>query len=74
MHFFSFLWPFVSFRAASVNIEEATRTVYLSVSRTNGLDLAVSVEWETVSETAFGMSTFSFSLRTKFYNQERLHV
>ena len=35
-------------------------TVYLSVSRTNGIDLAVSVEWETVSETAFGMSTFSF--------------
>ncbi|OWK12555.1 hypothetical protein Celaphus_00003868, partial [Cervus elaphus hippelaphus] len=45
----------VANRATSVNIEEATRTVYLSVSRTNGLDLAVSVEWETVSETAFGM-------------------
>lgn len=60
IYFFSFLQPFVSFRATSVSIEEANRTVYLSVSRTNGIDLAVSVEWETVSETAFGMSTFSF--------------
>lgn len=60
IYFFSFLQPFVSFRGTSVNIEEANRTVYLSVSRTNGIDLAVSVEWETVSETAFGMSTFSF--------------
>ncbi|XDC76153.1 hypothetical protein R6Z07F_007326 [Ovis aries] len=45
----------VANRGTSVNIEEANRTVYLSVSRTNGIDLAVSVEWETVSETAFGM-------------------
>ncbi|XP_058512174.1 adhesion G-protein coupled receptor V1 [Ochotona princeps] len=42
-------------RATSVDVEEANRTVYLNVSRTNGIDLAVSVEWETVSETAFGM-------------------
>ncbi|XP_045053798.2 adhesion G-protein coupled receptor V1 [Desmodus rotundus] len=45
----------VANRATSINIEEANRTVYLNVSRTNGIDLAVSVEWETVSETAFGM-------------------
>ncbi|XP_069912554.1 adhesion G-protein coupled receptor V1 [Oryctolagus cuniculus] len=42
-------------RATSIDIEEANRTVYLNVSRTNGIDLAVSVEWEMVSETAFGM-------------------
>uniref|UniRef100_A0A2K6F8J3 Adhesion G-protein coupled receptor V1 n=1 Tax=Propithecus coquereli TaxID=379532 RepID=A0A2K6F8J3_PROCO len=42
-------------RATSVDIEESNRTVYLNVSRTNGIDLAVSVQWETVSETAFGM-------------------
>ncbi|PNI73009.1 ADGRV1 isoform 11 [Pan troglodytes] len=42
-------------RATSIDIEEANRTVYLNVSRTNGIDLAVSVQWETVSETAFGM-------------------
>ncbi|XP_066129903.1 adhesion G-protein coupled receptor V1 [Saccopteryx bilineata] len=39
----------------SVNIEEANRTVYLNVSRANGIDSAVSVAWETISETAFGM-------------------
>lgn len=47
------------FRATSVDIEEANSTVYLKVSRTNGIDLAVSVEWETISETAFGMSMCS---------------
>nr|XP_001918372.2 G-protein coupled receptor 98 [Equus caballus] len=45
----------VANRGTSVDIEEANRTVYLNVSRTNGIDLAVSVEWETISETAFGM-------------------
>ncbi|EHB10698.1 G-protein coupled receptor 98 [Heterocephalus glaber] len=42
-------------RATSINTEEANRTVYLNVSRTNGIELAVNVQWETVSETAFGM-------------------
>ncbi|XP_073933195.1 adhesion G-protein coupled receptor V1 isoform X3 [Castor canadensis] len=42
-------------RATSIDIEEANRTIYLNVSRTNGIDLAVSVQWETVSETALGM-------------------
>ncbi|XP_039111424.1 adhesion G-protein coupled receptor V1 [Hyaena hyaena] len=45
----------VANRATSIEVEEANRTVYLNVSRTNGIDLAVSVEWETISETAFGM-------------------
>ncbi|XP_008059253.2 G-protein coupled receptor 98 [Carlito syrichta] len=42
-------------RATSIDLEEANRTVYLNVSRTNGMDLTVSVQWDTVSETAFGM-------------------
>ncbi|EGW05954.1 G-protein coupled receptor 98 [Cricetulus griseus] len=41
--------------ATSIDVEESNRSVYLNVSRMNGLDLAVSVQWETVSETAFGM-------------------
>ncbi|XP_051028356.1 adhesion G-protein coupled receptor V1 [Acomys russatus] len=41
--------------ATSIDVEESNRSVYLNVSRTNGLNLAVSVQWETVSETAFGM-------------------
>uniref|UniRef100_A0A452G4U0 Adhesion G-protein coupled receptor V1 n=1 Tax=Capra hircus TaxID=9925 RepID=A0A452G4U0_CAPHI len=54
----------VANRGTSVNIEEANRTVYLSVSRTNGIDLAVSVEWETVSETAFGMRGMDVTFST----------
>ncbi|XP_036619299.1 adhesion G-protein coupled receptor V1 [Trichosurus vulpecula] len=48
------IWA-VENRAATITIEETNRTVYLNVSRSNGLNLTVSVEWETVSETAFGM-------------------
>ncbi|NXL95351.1 GPR98 protein, partial [Alectura lathami] len=36
-------------------IEEANTTAYLKVSRTNGLNTSVSVEWETLSDTAFGI-------------------
>ncbi|KFP45759.1 G-protein coupled receptor 98, partial [Chlamydotis macqueenii] len=36
-------------------IEEANTTVYLKVSRSNGLNVSVSVEWETLSDTAFGI-------------------
>ncbi|XP_030367415.1 adhesion G-protein coupled receptor V1 [Strigops habroptila] len=36
-------------------IEEANTTVYLKVSRSNGLNVPVSVEWETLSDTAFGI-------------------
>ncbi|KAM5328541.1 adhesion G-protein coupled receptor V1 [Glossophaga mutica] len=59
----------VANRATSISIEEANRTVYLNVSRTNGIDLAVSVEWETVSETAFGMRGMDivFSIFQSFF-------
>ncbi|XP_027733793.1 adhesion G-protein coupled receptor V1 isoform X6 [Empidonax traillii] len=36
-------------------VEEANTTVYLKVSRSNGLNVSVSVEWETLSDTAFGI-------------------
>ncbi|KAK1176563.1 adhesion G-protein coupled receptor V1-like [Acipenser oxyrinchus oxyrinchus] len=45
----------VNSRASSVTVEEGNRTVYLRVSRSNGLDTEVSVEWETQSDTAYGM-------------------
>lgn len=40
----------------TMTVEERTGTVYLTISRSNGLESAVSVEWETRSGTAFGMS------------------
>ncbi|XP_059551072.1 adhesion G-protein coupled receptor V1 [Myotis daubentonii] len=60
----------VANRATSIKIEEANRTVYLNVSRTNGVDLAVSVEWETISETAFGMRGMHivFSIFQSFFD------
>lgn len=62
-----------SFSATSIDVEESNRSVYLNVSRTNGLDLTVSVQWETVSETAFGMSTFSvLSVNDVLATQRRL--
>ncbi|XP_051546873.1 adhesion G-protein coupled receptor V1 isoform X1 [Myxocyprinus asiaticus] len=39
----------------TMTVEERTGTVYLTVSRSNGLESAVSVEWETRSGTAFGL-------------------
>ncbi|KAI1900416.1 hypothetical protein AGOR_G00049720 [Albula goreensis] len=42
-------------RTDSVTVEEVNRTVFFMVSRSNGLETAVSVEWETQSDTAFGM-------------------
>ncbi|XP_016041836.2 adhesion G-protein coupled receptor V1 [Erinaceus europaeus] len=51
-------------RATSIDIDEANTTVYLNVSRTNGVDLAVSVAWETISETAFGMRGMDLVLST----------
>ncbi|KAJ8414918.1 hypothetical protein AAFF_G00024410 [Aldrovandia affinis] len=38
-----------------VTVEEENRTLFFTVSRSNGLETAVSVEWETQSDTAFGM-------------------
>nr|XP_014349406.1 PREDICTED: G-protein coupled receptor 98 [Latimeria chalumnae] len=45
----------VTNRTSSVTVEEGNRTVYLRVSRSNGLNSSVSVEWETQSDTALGM-------------------
>ncbi|XP_060091684.1 adhesion G-protein coupled receptor V1 isoform X2 [Heteronotia binoei] len=45
----------ISNRTNYVIIEEANATVYLEVSRSNGLNTSVSVEWETLSDTAFGI-------------------
>ncbi|XP_074850311.1 adhesion G-protein coupled receptor V1 [Carettochelys insculpta] len=45
----------VANRTSSLITEEANSTVYLKVSRSNGLNMSVSVEWETVSDTALGM-------------------
>ncbi|XP_032297180.1 adhesion G-protein coupled receptor V1 isoform X2 [Coturnix japonica] len=45
----------VSNRTNFLIIEEANTTAYLKVSRTNGLNTSVSVEWETQSITAFGI-------------------
>ncbi|XP_026067280.1 adhesion G-protein coupled receptor V1 [Carassius auratus] len=39
----------------TMSVEENGGTVYLTISRSNGLESAVSVEWETRSGTAFGM-------------------
>ncbi|XP_054434571.1 adhesion G-protein coupled receptor V1 [Pteronotus mesoamericanus] len=60
----------VANRATSIYVEEANRTVYLNISRTNGIDLAVSVEWETISETAFGMRGMDivFSIFQSFFD------
>ncbi|KAL6087981.1 hypothetical protein STEG23_022841, partial [Scotinomys teguina] len=55
----------------SIDVEESNRSIYLNVSRMNGLDLAVSVQWETVSETAFGMRGVDlvFSVFQSFLDQ-----
>ncbi|XP_054253432.1 adhesion G-protein coupled receptor V1 [Indicator indicator] len=45
----------VTNRTNFLTVEEANTTVYLRVSRSNGLNVSVSVEWETVSDTAFGI-------------------
>ncbi|NXE93985.1 GPR98 protein, partial [Menura novaehollandiae] len=45
----------VTNRTNIFTVEEANTTVYLKVSRSNGLNVSVSVEWETLSETAFGI-------------------
>ncbi|KAJ7335780.1 hypothetical protein JRQ81_013721, partial [Phrynocephalus forsythii] len=45
----------VSNRTTSLIVEESNITVYLKVSRSNGVNTSVSVEWETISDTAFGI-------------------
>lgn len=39
--------------STKVVASEGGRAVFLTVSRSNGLESAVSVEWETQSDTAF---------------------
>ncbi|XP_029429217.1 adhesion G-protein coupled receptor V1 [Rhinatrema bivittatum] len=45
----------VTNRTNSLSIEEGNWTIYLKVSRSNGLNMSVSVEWETLSGTAIGI-------------------
>ncbi|XP_018414734.1 PREDICTED: G-protein coupled receptor 98, partial [Nanorana parkeri] len=57
-------------RTSSVTVEENNVTVYLRVSRSNGLNMSVSVEWETVYGTAFGIkgSYSVLSVLQSFFN------
>lgn len=55
-----FLILFLLYRTSTeVVAAEGGRTVFLTVSRSNGLDSAVSVEWETQSDTAIASSEFN---------------
>nr|Q6JAN0.1 RecName: Full=Adhesion G-protein coupled receptor V1; AltName: Full=G-protein coupled receptor 98; AltName: Full=Monogenic audiogenic seizure susceptibility protein 1 homolog; AltName: Full=Very large G-protein coupled receptor 1; Flags: Precursor [Danio rerio]AAT07468.1 very large G-protein coupled receptor-1 [Danio rerio] len=47
--------PSINRTLDTMTVEEHMGTVFLTVSRSNGLESAVSVEWETRSGTAFGM-------------------
>ncbi|XP_021064109.1 adhesion G-protein coupled receptor V1 [Mus pahari] len=60
--------------ATSIDVEESNMSVYLNVSRANGLDLTASVQWETVSETAFGMRGVDviFSIFQSFFDKTAL--
>uniref|UniRef100_UPI00398F1058 adhesion G-protein coupled receptor V1 isoform X2 n=1 Tax=Pristiophorus japonicus TaxID=55135 RepID=UPI00398F1058 len=42
-------------RTRSVSLEEGNRTLYLKVSRSNGLENRVTVEWETQAGMAYGI-------------------
>ncbi|XP_048838820.1 adhesion G-protein coupled receptor V1 [Brienomyrus brachyistius] len=42
-------------RTSSISVEEGNKTLFMTISRSNGLETAVSVEWEFQSGTAFGM-------------------
>ncbi|OCU02316.1 adhesion G-protein coupled receptor V1 [Xenopus laevis] len=42
-------------RTNSMTVEEGNMTIYLKISRNNGLNMSVSVEWETLSGTAMGI-------------------
>uniref|UniRef100_A0A8C4S4U8 Adhesion G-protein coupled receptor V1 n=1 Tax=Erpetoichthys calabaricus TaxID=27687 RepID=A0A8C4S4U8_ERPCA len=50
-------------KTSPVIIEEGNRTLYLGISRSNGLDTTVTVEWETQPVTAYGFGKqIKFSL------------
>uniref|UniRef100_A0A3Q3GBS3 Adhesion G-protein coupled receptor V1 n=1 Tax=Labrus bergylta TaxID=56723 RepID=A0A3Q3GBS3_9LABR len=46
--------PTINRTNTEVTANEGGRTVFLTVSRSNGLESLVSVEWETLSDTAMG--------------------
>ncbi|CAH2297028.1 G- coupled receptor 98 [Pelobates cultripes] len=48
------LFP-TSNRTNLLTVEEGNMTIFLKVSRNNGLNMSVSVEWETLSGTALGI-------------------
>ncbi|XP_069081373.1 adhesion G-protein coupled receptor V1 [Pleurodeles waltl] len=45
----------VTNRTNTLSVEEGNHIIYLKVSRSNGINMSVSVEWETLSDTAFGI-------------------
>lgn len=57
---------FLSRTNTEVVAEEGGRTVFLTVSRSNGLESAVSVEWETQSDTASSSGKTHESIQTLF--------
>lgn len=60
LHYVFLLILFFLYRAKTeVVAAEGGRTVFLAVSRSNGLESAVSVEWETQSGTAIASSEIS---------------
>lgn len=54
-HTHSHMYVYLCRTDSAVVGEEGGRTVFLTVSRSNGLEAAVSVEWETQSDTAIAM-------------------
>lgn len=55
-HYLYIYKSFIILRTNSIIAEEANTTVYLKISRSNGLNTSVSVEWETRPDSAFGIS------------------
>ncbi|KAL0979759.1 hypothetical protein UPYG_G00189270 [Umbra pygmaea] len=47
--------PTLNRTSSLVTVDEGSRTVLLTVSRSNGLEVAVSVEWQTQQDTAVAM-------------------
>lgn len=47
--------------------DEGGHTVFLTVSRSNGLESAVSVEWETQSNTAIASGDISVSVQSNSF-------
>lgn len=60
----SFICTF-SYRTNTEVVTDEGGTVFLTVSRSNGLESAVSVEWETQSDTAVASGEANNSFRFK---------